>query len=450
VYDGSLNTFIGSAVFFERPNMKYLASVLALAIALSAGRANSQTFSMLVQFTDTGGTATGYRPYGSLTVGGTNLFGMTFGGGAQGDGNIFSVGNDGTNYQNLVSFTGTSGTAAGMNPYGSLTLVGTTLYGMTSGGGANGDGNIFSLGMDGTNYQNLVSFTGTGGTAIGMNPVGGALTIIGTTIYGTTYYGGASGNGNIFSVGTDGTNYQSLVSFTGTSGTAIGQFAVGELTLSGKALYGTTQQGGASGNGNIFSVGTDGTNYQNLVSFTGTGGTAYGRTPQGSLAISGTTLYGMTSDVGPKFAGNVFSVGTDGTSYQNLVTFTGIGVSGSASGYEPFGSLIISGTSLYGMTFEGGSGGGNIFSVGVDGSDFQDLYNFTGGSTGVCPYGDLTLSDGTLFGMTTQGVKNDYGTVFALALPETPTPEPGALALVGAALATVAAYRWRRIRPRAW
>ena len=31
--------------------------------------------------------------------------------------------------------------------------------------------------------------------------------------------------------------------------------------------------------GNIFSVGTNGTNYQNLVSFTGTGGTASGKMP---------------------------------------------------------------------------------------------------------------------------------------------------------------------------
>ena len=104
-----------------------------------------------------------------------------------------------------------------------MTLNGTTFYGMTGGGGY-GYGNIFSVGMDGTNYQNLVTFTGTGGTANGSLPMG-ALTLAGATLYGMTYEGGipnsnGTGAGNVFSVGVDGTNYQNLVSFTGSPGTA--------------------------------------------------------------------------------------------------------------------------------------------------------------------------------------------------------------------------------------
>ena len=66
--------------------------------------------------------------------------------------------------------------------------------------------------------------------------------------------------------------------------------------------------------------------------------------------------------------------------------------------------------------------------MGIDGSGYQDLYDFTGGTEGAFPYGDLTLSGGTLFGMTYSGGANDYnGTIFALALP---VPEPGPLALL--------------------
>ncbi len=145
--------------FWKGVNMRYLAFALALGVALCASRADAQTFKTLVSFTGTGGTASGVNAYCDLTLSGTTLYGMTHNGGANYDGNIFSVGTNGTNYQNLVSFTGTSGTAIGAYPNGSLTLSGAALYGTTGYGGANGDGNIFSVGTNGTNYQNLVSFT---------------------------------------------------------------------------------------------------------------------------------------------------------------------------------------------------------------------------------------------------------------------------------------------------
>ncbi len=74
------------------------------------------------------------------------------------------------------------------------------------------------------------------------------------------------------------------------------------------------------------------------------------------------------------------------------------------------------------MTNNGGADGyGNIFSVGLDGSDYQNLYSFTGGSDGAYPQASLTLGGGTLFGMTTSGGNGTGfygdGTIFALALP---------------------------------
>ncbi len=146
--------------------------------------------------------------------------------------------------------------------------------------------------------------------------------------------------------------------------------------------------------------------------------------------------------------GNVFSVGTDGSGFQNLLSFTGTG--GAASGAYPYGSLTLSGTTLYGITQQGGShGDGNVFSVGIDGSGYDDLYDFTGGGDGRDPQGNLTLSGGTLFGMTDLGgnlaVNGGLGggTVFALTVPE-----PSTLALIASGAAAVGAYRWRRRRFR--
>ena len=136
-------------------------------------------------------------------------------------------------------------------------------------------------------------------------------------------------------------------------------------------------------------------------------------TSEGGYGGGNTNSYGY---------GTVFSVGTNGTNYQNLVSFTG--TSGTANGSLPNGSLVLSGTTLYGMTAYGGvHGDGNIFSVGINGSGYQDLYDFTGGADGADPEGDLLASGGTLFGLTSAGGVNGDGTVFALVVPE-----PGTLA----------------------
>jgi hypothetical protein len=411
--------------------------LLATCIALCASIASAQTFTTLIAFTGTSGTANGKYPAGSLTISGTTLYGMTQIGGASGHGNVFSVGDDGTGFQNLLSFTGTGGAATGHDPQGDLSISGSSLYGMTVGGGIFGLGNVFSVGTDGTSFQNLVTFTGSSGSASGSSSHG-SVTLSGTTLYGTGG-GGTGNNGFIFNVGNNGSNFQKVLSFTGSGGTASGSGPGPAVTLNGTTLYGMTS-GGTSGLGNVFSVGNDGSNYKVLLSFTGTGGVANGRQPSGSLVVSGTTLYGMTTMGGVNGYGNVFSVGADGTNYRNLLSFAGSG--GAAIGRNPYGSLILSGTTLYGMTYGGGTYGyGNIFSLGEDGTSYQNLYSFTGGSDGGGPQGSLTLSQGTLFGMTSTSGAFFNGTVFALTVPE-----PATLALAGSAAAVLGAYRWRRRR----
>jgi uncharacterized repeat protein (TIGR03803 family) len=284
---------------------------------------------------------------------------------------------------------------------------------------------------------------GSGGTASGGYAEGSLIASVGT-LYGMTEMGGANNDGTIFSVGTNGTIYQNLVSFTGTGGTANGWYPAGRLLAAGGTFYGMTASGGSNSHGNVFSVGVAGTNFHNLVSFTGSGGAAAGAVPYGSLIASGSTLYGMTSGNFGNGYGNIFSVGVNGTNYQNLVSFTGTG--GTASGRAPQGSLILSGTTLYGMTEEGGvHGDGNIFSVGIDGSSYDDLYDFTGGTDGAYPIGDLLALGGTLFGMTNEGGANGDGTVFALA-GVLPTPEPGTLALAAVAAIGLLGYGVHRRR----
>ena len=287
---------------------------------------------------------------------------------------------------------------------------------MTEFGGSSGAGNVFSIGTNGSGYQNLLSLSGTGF---------GGLTLGGTTLYGLTERGGSSGVGSVFSVGTNGSGYENLLAFTGAGGAYPGQAPNGGLTLSGTTLYGATSGGYSSNDGTVFSIGVNGSGYQNLLSFNG----ANGMIPNGPLTLSGTTLYGMTLAGGSSNVGTVFSVGTNGGSYRNLFSFN------ETNGIEPNGSLTLSGTTLYGMTSGGGSSGeGTLFTIGTNGSGCQDLLSFTGAGgayPGESPYGSVTLSGKTLYGTTAFGAANGYGNVFALNIA------PATIALSKASTATI-------------
>ena len=409
--------------------MKSLAWMIAVAVALCAEDADSQALTTLATFTGFGGNgpANDAGPLGSLTYAGTTLYGTASGGGAGNVGAVFSVGTDGSDFQNLVSFTNNGGTAMGVEPAGDLTLVGTTLFG-TVAGGANGFGTLFSVSTDGTSYQAVVSFTGASGTANGSGP--GNLAYSGTTLYGMTG-GGGFGYGNIFSVGLNGTNYQNLVSFTGTGGTANGREPMGGVTLAGATAFGMTYEGGipninGTGYGNVFSAGVDGTNYQNLVSFTGSPGTA-----NGAAAVWQPDVRGRS----PLWHD---SLGRRRWAWQYLQRRRGrrLPECPLVYGHERFGKRRVSTGQpdacrhrpLWHDAQGGAYGYGNIFSVGLDGSGYQNLYSFTGGSDGAYPQASLTIGGGTLFGATTEGgIGAGFfgdGTVFALALPQSALAPP--------------------------
>jgi uncharacterized repeat protein (TIGR03803 family) len=100
----------------------------------------SGTESVLYSFK--GGSHDGYgSTAGLLNVNGT-LYGTTLGGGATDNGTVFAITTSGAETV-LHSFKGGSGD--GSKPYAGLINVKGTLYGTTTGGGAQSDGTVFSL-----------------------------------------------------------------------------------------------------------------------------------------------------------------------------------------------------------------------------------------------------------------------------------------------------------------
>lgn len=80
-------------------------------------------------------------------------------------------------------------------------------------------------------------------------------------------------------------------------------------------------------------------------------------------------------------------------------TFTNLHSSASGSdGGNPYGALVLSGTTLYGTANSGGShGNGTIFAINADGTGFTNLHSFAT-SDGINPYDGLILSGNTLYG----------------------------------------------------
>ena len=218
---------------------KAMASVaLASVLTMTASISQAQTFTTLFNFDGTHGG----KPNGSLTLSpdGSTIYGMTEAGGTNGDGTVFSIPVGGGTPTTLFSFDGIHGAY----PLGSLTLSGSTLYGMTEEGGTNTIGTVFSIPVGGGTPTVLCSFDGTDGG----QPQQGSLTLSGSTLYGMTLAGGTNGDGNVFSIPVGGGTATTLFSFDGTHGA--GPF--GSLTLSGSTLYGMTLAGGTNGWGTVF------------------------------------------------------------------------------------------------------------------------------------------------------------------------------------------------------
>jgi len=180
------------------------------------------------------------------------------------------------------------------------------------------------------------------------------------------------------------------------------------LIPSGNTLYGTAMGGGTSGAGTVFKVNTDGTGFTTVHDFTGS---SDGGDPQSGLVLSGNTLYGTTYSGGSSGEGTVFKVNTDGTGFTALHAFSYSG----SDGVNPAAGLILSGNTLYGTTVWGGSSGeGTVFKINTDGTGFTILYSFTGGSDGTAPTAGLILSGNTLYGTANEGGSSGDGTVFKI------------------------------------
>jgi uncharacterized repeat protein (TIGR03803 family) len=222
--------------------MPQASAIAAVAPTIASSKGNiSSSYEVLHSF---GGSGDGSVPIAGLLKFNGTLFGTTYAGGASGDGTIFSITPSGTETV-LHSFGGT--TNDGVFPYAGLLNVKGTLYGTTYYGGTNSYGIVFSITPSGTETV-LHSFAGYN-QGDGLEPEAGLINIKGT-LYGTTSGGGANCCGTVFSITPSGT--ETVLHSFGGSGDGAYPYA-GLINVNG-TLYGTTARGGANNDGTVFSL----------------------------------------------------------------------------------------------------------------------------------------------------------------------------------------------------
>lgn len=319
--------------------------------------------------------------------------------------------------------------ADGANPAAGLAWSGGVLYGTTLNGGAQGAGTSFFLSADGVDFNVLRTF---GGVPDASSPAG-ELAGAGSTFFGTSLAGGSGGAGTVFSIQTNG-SISVLRSFATVSGDYATNFGGASpsalIAVSGGTIFGTASAGGVAANGTIFLLTTNGSTFSALHNFSSldaqSGTNPDGATPWGGVVLSGAKLYGTTSAGGAGGNGVVFAVGTNGTGFTTLHSFAPLDplAATNADGAIPYGGLVLADGTLYGTTFAGGSGGGGaIFSIQTNGSNFTVLHHFPAtdpttrtNTDGASPSAGLMLSSNVLYGTASAGGAGAVGTVFALNL----------------------------------
>lgn len=363
--------------------MKPRVHMVSLCLLALASLAPAQSFTNLYDFT---GSSDGGNPWSTPIIDRAgNLYGTTLTGGGNytsgcdytGCGVVYRFDTNG-NETPLYIF---NGAPDGKNPVGGVVADNAgDFYGTTANGGAHGYGTVFMINAAGAE-KILQSFTGGADGAV---PNSSLVRDKQGNLYGTTFAGGAAGLGTVFKLTASGV-FATIYSFPDV---AHGSHPNAALALDNKgALYGTTQYGGESNRGTVFSLDPSSGTETILYSFTGTPDGAY---PQALLAFFGSDLYGTTTEGGSSNNGTVFKLTTAGA--ETIIHNFGNDPDGS---YPIAGVVFDNAGNLYGTTFHGGSsaspGSGVVYKIDTAGNETV-LYSFQGSFDGQSPAAGLVFN----------------------------------------------------------
>jgi uncharacterized repeat protein (TIGR03803 family) len=247
---------------------------------------------------------------------------------------------------------------------------------------------LYRLGTDGSNFQTLVTFPATGpGTP---QAEGGLVHASDAFIYGVTDNGGSFGFGTVFRLHEDGSAFQ--VIYEPSSVMDGGHYRAPAFEGSDGFLYGALGENSFGVDSVIWRIRKDGTGWQVLKRIS-----QNGRGTNGVVEAGDGFLYGCDP-----VTGRLFRLARDGSSFTIVHSFPG------TEGFPLTPIAIVRGADqrLYGLTDKDGSAGrGTLFRINADGSRFALQWDFGVGSAteqGATPKSICAAPDGSLYGIVRQ------------------------------------------------
>jgi uncharacterized repeat protein (TIGR03803 family) len=336
-----------------------------------------------------------------------NIFGINTGFGNFGGGNLYELTLQGGTYKQHLLFA-SSCTADGCQPESSPFLDGKTgdVFIVDSWGGP-GFGTVVRLAPLSGTYTLAARFAF--GAGIGTQPIGNPI-IVNNKLYAAACCNNGSPSGGAAMVALDPVTLEGSVVYPFPNG----EISYGNLSTDGSgAIYGTTSNGGSAGAGTVFrfvpspSGGTE----TDLHVFEGK---SDGQYPVGGLIFDKEgDIYGTTGAGGLKGDGIIFKLIPTGSGYVESILHT---FSGTPDGANPGAALAIDGKLLWGSTITGGDAQcncGTIFSLSRFGAEYRVRHTFVG-TDGSYPSTDFAKFGKTLYGTTLEGgtAQHAAGVVF--------------------------------------
>ena len=211
----------------------------------------------------------------------------------------------------LYNFCSDNNCADGDTPSAEVVDDKGNIFGATDLGGANAQGTLFELDHRSFAHTVLYSFCPKSGCSDGAQPFGPITLDTAGNVLGTTQFGGGAAKGVLFTLTPNGINSQEsvLYSFCQQNACADGQIPNAGVTIAANGdLFGTTQEGGATGlnAGVVFQL--HGKQFKVLYSFCSEGGCTDGASPQGVVLDAAGHLFGVADSFGPLNGGTAFEL----------------------------------------------------------------------------------------------------------------------------------------------
>lgn len=317
-----------------------------------------------------------------------------------------------------VLYTFTGGADGGDPSSGLISDKAGNLYGMTYGGGANRQGTVFELERSNGGWTEVVLHSFNYDGVDGYSPEGGLIMDKAGNLYGTTTFGGSQVFGTVFELSPSSNGWTESVLYNFTGGTDGGVPGVGSLVFDGEgSLYGTTQSGGAYGYGVVFELSPSSGGWTETVLHSFAETTSDGGYPTSVVFDSKGDLYGTTTQGGTYERGTVFKLSrsTKGSWKETVLHDF---AEDNQDGGIPVSGVTVRGGDLFGATENGGPGRGTIYELTRLENHWKETRLDKFFANGVDGFGPecVVIFDkaGNLYGTTYGGGRYEYGTVFEL------------------------------------